>query len=57
MTTETKSLITEEYSVQWELTGHEDRWAVARFKGHWIGESTTEEGAWEKAREYARGHG
>lgn len=45
------------YSVTQEFTGHECRWYVARFKGHWIGEATTEERAWELARNAAKGRG
>lgn len=47
------------YVVQWENTGHPDgRWAVARFKGHWVGESHSEATAWSMARSHAeRGEG
>jgi hypothetical protein len=41
------------YSVKWEYTGRENPWAVARFEGHWIGESGTEEFAWFLARHHA----
>lgn len=45
------------YTVRCELTGHECRWYVARFEGHWVGESTTEERAWDLARQHAKGRG
>jgi hypothetical protein len=45
------------YTVTWEHTGHDCRWAVVRFERHWVGESTTEDSAWELAREHARGRG
>ncbi len=45
------------YSVHLENTGHECRWYAARFEGHWVGESTTEENAWDLARRHAKGRG
>lgn len=45
------------YSVNLENTGHECCWYAARFKGHWVGESTTEQRAWDLARNHARGRG
>lgn len=47
----------ERYTVSLENTGHECRWYAARYKGHWVGESTTEERAWELARDHAKGRG
>jgi hypothetical protein len=47
----------ERYSVRLENTGHECRWYAARFEGHWVGESTTEERAWDIARRHAKGRG
>lgn len=41
------------YSVKWECTGHDTPWAVARFKGHWVGESPSEDHAWYLARQHA----
>jgi hypothetical protein len=45
------------YSVALEFTGHSDRWYAARFQGHWVGEATTEERAWDIARRFAKGEG
>lgn len=56
MTTVTR-IEDERYTVTPELTGHESRWFVARFEHHWVGESPTEEGAWDIASKHARGEG
>lgn len=45
------------YSVKLECTGHDCPWYAARFEGHWVGESTTEERAWDLARTHAKGRG
>lgn len=47
------------YSVRRENTGHPDGslWAVARFNGHWVGESREVTNAWSLAREHAKGQG
>lgn len=56
MTTVTK-IEDERYTVTPELTGHDNRWFVARFEHHWVGEAPTEAGAWDIACQHARGRG